>query len=157
MVIPTNTAKNAVRPGLKDMWSSFMLAGAKFAEGDIPVCPCTANDPPKAVISWPEAKALHKKKLKAGEVDYRIDAFIHFYVDDCKFDGPCAGIWQQPEKALAIMHHFAGIITPDYSTYQDFPAPLKAYATYRMRAFGCWAGAQGVAVANNVRWGAEET
>lgn len=149
--------EKAVRPGLKDVWNAFMLEGAEFAEGDIPVCPCTAVASPKAVISWPAAKALHKKKMAAGETDYRVDAFIHFYVDDCKFDGARTGIWQQPKKALEVMAHFAGIITPDYSTNQDFPEPLKVYATYRMRAFGYWAGKQGIAVANNVRWGTEET
>lgn len=157
MVIPANLTENTVRPGMKDMWNSFMLVGAKYAEGDIPICPCTANDPPKAVISWPEAKALHAKKMKAGELDYSIDAFIHFYIDDCKFDGPRVGIWQQPNAALAVARHFAGIITPDYSTNQDFPEPLKTFATYRMRAFGYWAGVCGIAVANNVRWGTEET
>lgn len=55
------------------------------------------------------------------------------------------------------MRRFAGVITPDFSTYQDMPAALKIYNTYRMRAFGYWLGKQGLQVINNVRWGTPET
>ena len=55
------------------------------------------------------------------------------------------------------MKHFRGIITIDFSTFQDFPYPLKLYNTYRMRAFGYWAGTQGLETINNVRWGMPDT
>ena len=41
--------------------------------------------------------------------------------------------------------------TPDFSTYQDFPEPLKVYNTYRMRAFGYWLTKNGIKVINNIR------
>ncbi|MDD6276054.1 MAG: DUF4417 domain-containing protein [Clostridia bacterium] len=59
--------------------------------------------------------------------------------------------------ALKVLCHFAGVITPDFSTYQDFPEPIKIYNTYRMRAFGYWLGVNGISVINNVRWGTSET
>lgn len=145
------------RAGLKDIWNASMLEGAEFAEGDIPVCPCTASTLPKTVLPWPEAKSIHNKMMVKGAKGYHIDAFIHFYTDDCKLDGPKDGIWQKPRKAIEVMRHFDGIITPDYSTYHDFPEPLKTYNIYRMRTFGYWAGSNGVAVVNNVRWGTEES
>lgn len=42
-------------------------------------------------------------------------------------------------------------LNPDFSIYQDFPRPLKLFATYKMRAFGYWWGALGHNVINNVR------
>jgi hypothetical protein len=75
---------------------------------------------------------------------------------DYKFDGP-KGIWNNSIAALDILRHFSGVITPDFSTYQDFPEPVKIYNTYRMRAFGYWLGKNGISVINNVRWGTEET
>lgn len=77
-------------------------------------------------------------------------------MDDYKFDG-AKGIWNNSAYALKVLCHFAGVITPDFSTYQDFPEPLKIYNTYRMRVFGYWLGKNGIAVINNVRWGTSET
>ncbi|MGI6217876.1 MAG: DUF4417 domain-containing protein [Coriobacteriales bacterium] len=148
---------NPRRRGIVDVWNAFMVEGAKFDYGDIPVCPSIVEKTPQELISWPEAKLLHKKMLKRGKKDYSHDAFVHFYVDDCKFDGRRCGIWEYPQEALKVLKHFSGVITPDFSTNQDFPEPIKIFATYRMRAFGYWLGMQEIQVVNNVRWGTKET
>lgn len=147
--------KQKVRPGLKDIWNAYMANHAIFTGHDIPLCPTTATAIPKELITWEEAKDIYKKHL-GEKVSLYHDAFVCFYVDDYKFDGP-KGIWNHPEQALSILKHFAGVITPDFSTYQDFPEPIKVYATYRMRIFGFWLGCNGIKVINNVRWGSSET
>ncbi len=145
------------RRGCKDMWNAFMVEGAEFAIGsDIPVCPCSAIEIPSGLISYDDAKHIHKIKSKT-DPDYRVDAFVHFYIDDQKFDGPRSSVWLYPNKALEVLRHFTGVITTDFSTNADFPDPIKRYNTYRMRAFGFWLGSQGISVINNVRWGTEET
>ena len=50
---------------------------------------------------------------------------------DIKF----GSIWSKPYKALEKLRQCAGIITSDFSTYQDDPEPIKLYNTYRMQAF----------------------
>lgn len=146
-----------IRNGCADMWNAFMVRGAKFIMGsDIPVCPCTAKDIPKRLISYVDAKHLHKINSRSNN-DYQIDAYVHFYIDDQKFDGPKSSVWLYPYKALEILRHFSGVITVDFSTNADFPDPIKRYNTYRMRALGFWLGTQGISVINNVRWGTEET
>ena len=147
----------AIRGGIVDIWNAFMLIGAVFDAHDIPFCPTTAKQIPKQLISWPEAKRLHKKAISRGEKDYHISAFIHFYVDDIKFDGVKSSIWLFPWRAYEAIRHFDGIITPDFSICQDFPEPLKLFAVYRMRTFGYWIGTMGIEVINNVRWGTRET
>ena len=144
------------RSGCKDIWNAHMAKGAKFCAHDIPFCPTTAKSIPAEVITWEEAKAIYKEHISRKDNDFRIDAFVCFYIDDCKFDGP-RGIWHDYKQALKVLCHFAGVITPDFSTYQDFPEPIKLYATYRMRLYGYWLGANGLAVINNVRWGTSET
>ncbi len=146
-----------IRNGIVDIWDAFMLVGASYDVHDIPFCPTTAKQIPKKLISWPEAKRLHKKAIRHSNKEYHISAFIHFYVDDIKFDGKRSSIWLFPLRAYEIIRHFDGIITPDFSMCQDFPEPLKLFATYRMRAFGYWVGTMGVEVINNVRWGTDET
>ncbi len=144
-----------VRKGCKDIWNAYMAEGANFSPHDIPFCPTTAIELPRGLVTWEEAKAIYKKNISVKS-DFKYDAFVCFYIDDYKFDGP-RGIWHDSEHALAVLCHFAGVITPDFSTYQDFPEPLKIYATYRMRLMGYWLGRNGIAVINNVRWGTEET
>jgi len=147
---------DGVRSGLKDIWNAFMADGATFGKHDIPFCPTTATALPNALITWEEAKAIYKKRIARKEYDFTYDAFVCFYIDDYKFDGP-RGIWHDWKQALKVLRHFTGAITPDFSTYQDFPEAIKIYATYRMRLYGYWLGRNGIAVINNVRWGTEET
>ena len=139
------------RPGCKDIWNAFMLEGARYSQNDIPCCPTTAKRLPDSMITWKEARKIYRKEYEKDPV-FHHESFVCFYLDDHEFDGP-SGIWADPDSALKVLLHFAGIVTPDFSTYLDFPEPLKVYNTYRMRAFGYWIGRQGVAVINNVRWG----
>ncbi len=145
------------RSGLLDMWNAFMLKGARFSPNDIPLCPTTATTPPSRLISYDEAKSIHRKEMQNSNVDYHVDVFIHFYIDDQKFDGKRSSIWLYPKNALEVICHFAGMIAPDFSTYADFPEPLKLWNFYRMCTFGYWVGTLGIPVISNVRWGTEET
>lgn len=146
-----------IRPGIVDLWNASMTEGAQFSINDIPLCPTTAEEPPSKLISYSEAKTLHKKEMRRGHRNYHVDAFIHFYIDDVKFDGKQSSIWLFPERALDIIRHFEGIIAPDFSTNVDFPDPLKRWNIYRMCTFGYWIGSLGVPVISNVRWGTFET
>ena len=144
------------RTGCKDVWNAYMAKGATFSKADIPFCPTTASEGPHAIVTWEEAKSIIKKNNAINDDRFFYDAFVCFYIDDFKFDGP-RGIWHNSEHALKVLLHFAGLITPDFSTYQDFPEPIKLFATYRMRLFGYWAGTKGISVINNVRWGTPES
>jgi len=144
------------RSGSKDIWNAYMCEGAIFTQNDIPKCPTIISNLPKEIITWEEAKQIHKTNQTVKK-DYFYDAFVCFYIDDYKFDGPKSSIWLYPKKSLNILKHYRGIITPDFSTYQDFPYPLKIWNTYRMRAYGYWSGKQGLEVINNIRWGTQET
>lgn len=147
---------NTPRPGCKDIWNAFMVDGASFGKYDIPFCPTTAIRIPVHQVTWEEAKQIHKKHTAKKEYDYHEEAFVNWYLDDYKFDG-VRGIWHDYKFALKVLRHFAGAITPDFSTNQDFPESIKIYATYRMRAYGFWLGREGIEVINNVRWGTAET
>ena len=153
---PGSSVESKIRSSCKDVWNAFMADGANFGPHDIPFCPTTATSLPRDQLTWDEARSIYHKHVKKKEYDFYVDAFINWYTDDYKFDNS-QGIWSNYNKALEIIRHLAGIITPDFSTYQDFPEPIKLYATYRMRTFGYWAGKEGVHVINNVRWGTEET
>lgn len=147
-----------IRKGIKDVWwKPYMVEGAKFSENDIPYCPTTASDIPITIITYKEAKEIYKSEIKKHNKFFIHMAFVCFYEDDFEFDS-ITGIWFCSSRAYKILKHFSGIITPDFSTYQDFPYPLKLLNTYRMRAFGHWYGVIcKEEVINNVRWGTRET
>ncbi len=149
---------NTIRKGIKDVWwRPYMVSGAKFSANDIPFCSTTAPEMPTLILTYKEAKELYRKEMRKHNKDFMSLAYVCFYEDDCDFDS-IFGIWFRSKKAYDILSHFAGIITPDFSTYQDFPYPLKLWNTYRMRAFGYWYGeiCSGNVI-NNVRWGTSET
>lgn len=145
------------RSGCKDVWNAFMCKDADFSRSqfDIPMCPTTATTTPNRIITWSKAQELYKTAHKRTSFSY--PAFVCFYMDDYKFDGPKEGIWSHSSRALKILKHFDGVITPDFSTCQDFPESLKIYNTYRMCTFGYWLGKNGISVINNVRWGTIES
>lgn len=147
---------NTARPGCKDIWNAFMAEGATFGKFDIPFCPTTALAIPNSQVTWEEAKQIHKKHISRRQYDYQENAFVNWYLDDYKFDGP-RGIWHDYKFVLRVLCHFEGAITPDFSTNQDFPEAIKIYATYRMRLYGHWLGRNGIPIINNVRWGTPET
>ena len=146
-----------IRRGCKDVWNAFMVRGAVYSPNDIPYCPTTAVSLPVSIVSYEEAKTIHRNAMHNGNTDYFVKAYIHFWMDDQKFDGKRKGIWTNPFEAFEIIRHFDGIFTPDFSTNVDFPEPIKIYNTYRMRAFGKWIGSNDKGVINNIRWGSEET
>ena len=147
---------NRTRKGCKDIWNAFMCEGAIFSKNDIPYCTTTAKDIPEQIILWDEAKRIYKNALARGDEGFFYNAFVCFYLDDYKFDGP-RGIWHDYNYALKVLRHFAGAITPDFSTYQDFPEPVKINNIYRMRTFGYGLGTNGIGVINNARGGTRET
>ena len=157
-LLSSDTSKTiaSFRNGCKDVWNAYMCVGATYSTNDIPFCPTTAEALPSEIIPWDVAKHRYKNALARGNKDFFYDAVVCFYLDDYKFDGP-RGIWHDSSYALKVLSHFAGVITPDFSTYQDFPEPIKIYNTYRMRAFGYWLGKNGISVVNNVRWGTAES
>lgn len=144
------TSIKSIRNGCKDIWNAYMVQGAIFSDHDIPFCPTTAKEIPSKIITFEEAKEIYKQNLRNKNKNFKSTDFVCFYIDDYKFDST-NGIWFKPSIAIRILSHFAGIITPDFSTYQDFPQPLKTWNTYRMRAFGYWYGKEGYQVINNVR------
>ena len=143
---------SGIRPCLKDIWwnAIFVKKCQKWDKNDIPFCPTLKVEVPKDLIIWTEAVKTYNREIKKDK-DFHDEHYICFYLDDYLFDG-LHGIWNEYYKAIEIIKHFAGIITPDFSTYTDFPKSLKQWNTYRMRAFGFWVSTFGINVINNIRW-----
>lgn len=157
MIDHSSSWGKASRPGLSDLWNSRLYEGAKWTELDNPKVRCATAKLPQAVISWHNAKRLHKRRISAGERDYHVPAFIHCCIDDQKFDGEREGIWRRWEFFYEVASHFDGIAGVDFSTNADFPEPLKRHQFHKMRAIEHGAIQRGIPVIPNARWGTPET
>jgi len=141
--------KKKVRKGCKDIWNAWMVKDAIFIN-DMPISKST-DMLPSNVISYIEAMKIYHKNIKNGNKSFKEHSYIHFYIDDYKFDGP-SGIWNKPKRFIKLLNHFDGCIAPDFSTYADFPEPIKRYNYYRMYAFAYWLISNDYCCIHNLRW-----
>jgi len=146
-----------IRPGIKDRWNARLVVGAEWSEHDLPINPNVAACPVRTIVSWRDARRIHRKRVEAGDKDYHVAAHVHFYMDDDKFDGDRCGIWANPEGFLEIVKHFDGILGVDFSAQVDFPGPVFDFQVYRMRTVEYYASANGVDTVQNLRWGDPST
>lgn len=127
----------SLRPGCKDVFNAFLVRNADYEGYDeIPVLRPTYNLP-NQIITF--SKAVLSQ-------DY--DQWVCFYEDDAAF----VRLWNNPTKYLPILKRFNGIITPDFSLYQDMPLCMQKWNIYRSRAIGVWLQENGVKVIPNIRW-----
>lgn len=157
MKYPTSTWEERPRNGLTDQWNSKLYENAEWTDLDNPIVHSTAEEPPSAVVPWHDAKRIHKREVARGNRSYRIRAFIHCCIDDRKFDGEREGIWKRWRFFYEVASHFEGITGIDFSTYADFPEPVKRMQFHKMRAIEHGAIERGIPVIANARWGTAET
>ena len=144
-----------VRRGIRDLWGAWMVLGAEWSPLDYPMFPLrtwASSIVPKALIPWPEAKAIHKKMMAKGVKDYHVDAFVHCFLDDGKFDGPLQGIWRRPKYFLEVLCHFDGVLGLDFSIEPCMPRPVWQHQLYKMRAMEYYMASNGVVTIQNARW-----
>lgn len=149
-------ADNIVRKGVEDLWNARLVRGARWTAHGNPIVMSTIKQLPHRVVGYREACQIHRNYVAAGELDYRVDAFVHTCTDDQRFDGTREGIWSKSERFIEMAQHFAGA-SVDFSTYADFPEPLLRWQTYRTRVIEFALAQAGVPVIVNARWGGCET
>lgn len=52
---------------------------------------------------------------------------VHFFVDDYQFNR----LWNAPDRYLDMLSGFTHVMSPDFSTYTDFPKAIQIYNHYR--------------------------
>ena len=125
-------------------WENFNIA--KFdSEGkyDIPIIhPCeidiTAKDDFKGFAA--RNKVTH-------------DTVLHFFLDDYMFE--C--IWRRPYLYLDLFMKSKAVLSPDFSTYLDFPKAMQIYNTFKRHWLAAYWQSYGVNVIPTIRWGYEDS
>ena len=73
---------------------------------------------------------------------------IHFFLDDYQFNR----IWFNPDRYVALLSQFRYVMTPDFSTYSDFPRAIQIYNHYRKHWVGAYLQAAGIDVIATISW-----
>lgn len=78
---------------------------------------------------------------------------VHFFVDDYQFNR----IWQTPDKYLNMLSEFDCVMSPDFSTYTDFPKALQIYNHFRKHWIGAYLQLHGIRVIPTISWSDEKS
>lgn len=89
-------------------------------------------------ISFNYAKSCKQKEEKG----------VHFFVDDYQF----YRIWNNPDAYIDMLSDFACVLSPDFSTYTDFPKAIQIYNHYRKHWIGAYMQLYGANVIPTISW-----
>ena len=84
---------------------------------------------------------------EANAVIQKRKPFISF-LDDYQFDA----LWRNPDRYVDKLGKFRYILTPDFSTYTDFPKAIQIYNHYRKHWIGAYLQEYGCHVIPTISW-----
>ena len=77
---------------------------------------------------------------------------VHFYIDDYQFER----VWNYPWRFSKVFNEFGAIMSPDFSTYLDFPKAVRVFNHYRKHWCGAYWQEMGATVIPTIEWGKPE-
>lgn len=81
------------------------------------------------------------------------DKAVHFFVDDYQFNR----LWTNVDRYIPMLSKFQYVMTPDFSTYTDFPKAIQIYNHYRKHWVGAYLQEAGIKVIPTISWSDEES
>lgn len=73
---------------------------------------------------------------------------VHHFIDDYQF----VREWNKIDRYIALFKRFDFVMSPDFSTYADFPKALQIYNHYRKHWIGAYLQLHGVHVIPTISW-----
>lgn len=102
----------------------------------------------------PQIEATHFESCEfvgfnyAAQAKKREEKGIHFFLDDYQFER----LWKTPDRYLSMLYDFKYVMTPDFSTYTDFPKIIQIYNHYRKHWIGAYLQENGIDVIPTISW-----
>lgn len=73
---------------------------------------------------------------------------VHFFIDDYQFNR----LWTNIDRYTGMLSQFRYVMTPDFSTYTDFPKAIQIYNHYRKHWVGAYLHERGINVIPTISW-----
>lgn len=83
----------------------------------------------------------------------RAEKGIHFFVDDYQFNR----LWTNIDGYLQMLSQFKCVMSPDFSTYTDFPKAIQIYNHYRKNWVGAYLQEYGIDVIPTISWSTKDS
>ena len=83
----------------------------------------------------------------------REDRGIHCFIDDYQMNR----IWNNIDCYVDMLSQFKYVMSPDFSTYTDFPKAIQIYNHYRKHWVGAYLQEHGVSVISTISWSAPDS
>lgn len=102
----------------------------------------------------PQIEAISYKKSEFIPFNYaksckdRAGKGVHFFIDDYQFNR----LWNTPDKYIDMLSEFECVMSPDFSTYTDFPKAIQIYNHYRKHWVGAYLQMYGIDVIPTISW-----
>lgn len=81
------------------------------------------------------------------------DKGVHFFIDDYQFNR----LWSRIDTYLPILSQFSVVLSPDFSTYTDFPKAIQIYNHYRKHWCAAYMQEHGIKVIPTISWSDRES
>lgn len=78
---------------------------------------------------------------------------VHFFVDDYQFER----LWSNINRYIPMLSQFRYVMTPDFSTYTDFPKVIQIYNHYRKHWVGAYMQEAGIDVIPTISWSTHDS
>lgn len=88
----------------------------------------------------------------ATTLKQRVTTGVHFYIDDYQFER----VWNYPWRYSKTFNEFGAVMSPDFSTYLDFPKAVRVFNHYRKHWCGAYWQEMGAIVIPTIEWGTKE-
>ncbi len=73
---------------------------------------------------------------------------VHFFLDDYQFNR----LWSYIDRYVDMLSQFKYVLSPDFSTYTDFPKAIQIYNHYRKHWVGAYLQEAGIKVIPTISW-----
>ena len=89
----------------------------------------------------------------AKSCEKREDKGVHFFVDDYQFNR----LWTDIDRYIPMLSQFRYVMSPDFSTYTDFPKAIQIYNHYRKHWVGAYLKEAGIQVIPTISWSTSDS
>lgn len=73
---------------------------------------------------------------------------VHLFLDDYQFNR----LWTGIDRYIPMLQRFRYVMSPDFSTYTDFPKAIQIYNHYRKHWVGAYLQEEGIQVIPTISW-----
>lgn len=73
---------------------------------------------------------------------------VHFFLDDYQFNR----LWTDVDRYIPMLQKFRYVMSPDFSTYTDFPKAIQIYNHYRKHWVGAYLQEAEIQVIPTISW-----